>query len=70
MIMYFLSNLLTDNLKYHKEEILETKWIDLNAIKEMKQEEFRSYPVIEKIIENIESRNLYSLDIFNKLSNI
>lgn len=70
MMMYFLSNLLTDNLKYNKEEILETEWMDISKIKNMEHEEFRSYPVIEKIIENIESRNLYSLDIFNKLSKI
>ncbi len=61
MMIHFLANLVEDSLIYNTDEILETKWIDIEEIKNMKEEEFRSYPVVKSIIENLEKQNLYDL---------
>ena len=69
-MMYFLSNLVSEDLEYKTEEILERNWIDINQIKNMKSEEFRSYPVIERIIENLEKQNLFNLEMLVNLPKI
>lgn len=69
-MMYFLSNLVSEDLEYKTEEILERNWIDINQIKNMKSEEFRSYPVVEKIIENLEKQNLFNLEMLVNLPKI
>ncbi len=69
-MMYFLSNLVSEDLEYKTEEILERNWIDINQIKNMKSEEFRSYPVVERIIENLEKQNLFNLEMLVNLPKI
>lgn len=63
MMIHFLADLVEDNLLYNTDEILETKWIDIEQIKNMKEEEFRSYEVVKNILENLEEQNLYDLNI-------
>lgn len=69
-MMYFLSNLVSEDLEYKTEEIVERNWIDINQIKNMKSEEFRSYPVVERIIENLEKQNLFNLEMLVNLPKI
>lgn len=69
MMIHFLANLVEDNLLYDTDEIIETKWIDIEQIKNMKEEEFRSYPVVKSIIENLEKQNLYDLNIIKDIKN-
>ena len=69
MMIHFLANLVEDNLLYNTDEILETKWIDIEQIKNMKEEEFRSYEVVKNIIENLEKQNLYDLNIIKDIKN-
>lgn len=67
MMIHFLANLVEDNLLYYTDEIIETKWIDIEQIKNMKEEEFRGYPVVKSIIENLEKQNLYDLGIIENI---
>ncbi len=67
LMVYFLADLEKSGLKYDTDEILETKWIDINEIRNMREEEFRSYPVIKNIIESLEERKLYELDVYKNL---
>lgn len=69
MMIHFLANLVEDNLLYNTDEILETKWIDIEQIKNMKEEEFRSYEVVKNILENLEKQNLYDLNIIKEVKN-
>lgn len=69
MMIHFLANLVEDNLLYDTDEIIETKWMDIEQIKNMKEEEFRSYPVVKSIIENLEKQNLYDLNIIKDIKN-
>ena len=70
LLIHFLADLIEENLPYNTEKILEKKWIEIEKIKNMKEDEFRSYPVIKSIIESLENNNLYDLEIFKHLSSI
>lgn len=56
MMIHFLSDLKDDSSMYHKDEILETKWISIDEIKKMQEEDFRCYPVVRDIIKCLETR--------------
>ena len=70
IMMHFLADLLETNMEYDTNEILENKWLTLDEIKNMKEEEFRNYPVIKQIIESLETDNLYELNIIKNMPNI
>lgn len=70
IMIHLLADLISETMNYNTSEIMETKWIDINQIKQMKQEEFRSYPVIKFIIESLEQNRLYNLDIIENLSDL
>ena len=63
VMMHFLSDLVNEENSYDKDEILETKWISIDEIKNMDEKEFRSSAVVKQIINDIEKQNLYDLDI-------
>ena len=68
-MFHFLGNIVEETLSYNYDEILETKWIDIEELKNMKKEELRSPAVVEKIIDSIEKKELYDLEIFKDLPN-
>lgn len=70
LIIYFLADLVEEKFSYDANEILETKWLTIDEIKNMDEQEFRSYPVVKKILESIETNDLYKIDIFKDLNNI
>lgn len=70
IMIYFLSDLLEEKLEYFTDEILETKWFTINEIKEMNKDDFRSYSVVESIIESIENKKLYDLETIKNLRDI
>lgn len=70
IMFHFLANIIEDGLEYFTDEILETKWLTLNEIKNMQKEEFRSYPVVKTIIDSIENKKLYDLEIVKDLQNV
>lgn len=70
MMFHFLADLMEDGLEYFTDEILETKWLTLNEIKNMKEDEFRSYPVIKTIIDSLENEKLYDLETIKNLQSI
>lgn len=69
-MIYFLADLLEKKSSYNTDEILETKWLDIEEIKNMKKEEFRCYPVIQDVIKSLEDKEFYELDIIKNLSEI
>ena len=70
ILMHFLANVVENNLEYDTDEILETKWISINELKNMSKDEFRSYPVIKNILKSLETQKLYELDMYEDLQNI
>ncbi len=67
IMLHFLGNIIESNLPYFTDEIMETKWISIEEIKNMKEEEFRSYPVVKNIIESLENGKLYELDLIKRV---
>lgn len=67
IMLHFLADLLEEGAGYDTNEIIETKWISMDEINNMKKEEFRSYAVLSSIIESIESKKLYDLDLYKNL---
>ena len=70
IMFHFLGNIVEETQSYNYDEILETKWIKIEELKKMKEEEFRSPAVVKKIIESIEKNELYNLEIFKDIPNL
>lgn len=67
IMLHFLADIVEEGFEYFTNEILETKWLTLNEIKNMREDEFRSYPVIKTIIDSIENEKLYNLEVIKNL---
>ena len=70
VMMHFLSDLVNEENSYSKDEILETKWISIDEIKNMDEKEFRSSAVVKQIINDIEKQNLFDLNIVKDMPQI
>lgn len=70
IMIHILADLVNDYMQYNKNEIIETKWIELEQLKKMKADELRSYSVANFIIQNLEKKKLYNLDIIQNLTNL
>lgn len=69
-MIHILADLVNNSIQYNKDEIIETKWIELEQLKKMKSDGLRSYPVANFIIQNLEGKKLYELDIIQNLTNL
>lgn len=67
MIIYYLADLIDEDVIYKTDEILEKKWLSIDEIKKMNKEDIRNYDIVEQIIKNIELRKTYSLEIINNI---
>lgn len=67
IMIHFLAKVLKKSKKYNTNEILEIKWMPINELKKMKKEEFRSYTVIKKVLESIENKCLYPINMINDM---
>ena len=70
VMMHFLSDLVNEENSYDKDEMLETKWISIDEIKNMDEQEFRSSAVVKQIINDIEKQNLFDLNIVKDMPQI
>lgn len=70
IMIHFLANLEEEKQQYNQNEILEKKWIHINEIKKMQHKEFRSFAVVNQIINDIESKNLYTTEIVKNMPSI
>lgn len=65
ILVRFTADILEENIKFDKDEILEVKWIDVEEIKNMTEKELRGYEANIKVIEDIEKNRIYPLEIFD-----
>lgn len=70
IMIHILADLVSEAVSYNKDEIIETKWIELEELKKMKNDELRSYPVVNFILQNLEKEKLYELHIIQNLTNL
>lgn len=66
-MIFFLAHVLKENPEYSSDEILETKWISIEKIKEMNKEEFRNYAVVEAILNSLNNNELYEINEFENI---
>lgn len=65
VLVRFTAEILEENIKFDTNEILEVKWIDIEEIKNMTENQLRGHKSNLKCIENIEKNNIYPLEIFD-----
>ena len=65
VLVLFIANILDENIKFDKDEILDVKWFDIEEIRNMTEKELRGYKANIKVIENIEKNQIYPLELFD-----
>lgn len=65
ILIKFTAEIVEENIKFDKNEILEVKWIDIEEIKNMTKKELRGYEANLKDIEDLEKNKIYPLEIFD-----
>lgn len=65
ILVKFTADIIEENIKFDKDEILEVKWIDIEEVKKMTDKELRAYKVNIKELEKIEKNKVYPLEIFD-----
>lgn len=63
----FTAELLEESINYNKNEILDVQWIEIEEIKNMKNEQLRDYDMGMKAIEYIENNKVYPLEILQNM---
>ena len=61
----FTADVIEENIKFDSDEILDVKWLDIDEVKNMTQEQLRAYDVSTKIIKDFEDKKIFSLEVFN-----
>lgn len=65
IMIRFTADILEENIKFDKSEILDVKWIDIEEVKHMPQRELRGYDTTIQFIKDFEDKRIYPLEIFN-----
>ena len=64
IIIRFVAKIEEENIVFNENEILDVKWIDLDDIKNMKEDELRGYNLNLKFLSDYENNNIYPVEIF------
>ena len=64
IMVRFVAKIEEENIKFNKSEILDVKWIDIEDIKNMKEEELRGYNMSLKFLDDYEKKHIYPVEIF------
>ena len=65
IMIRFTAEVLEENIKFDTKEILDVKWIHIEEVKNMNDQELRGYDTIIQYIKDFEDKKIYSIDIFN-----
>lgn len=65
ILIRFTADILEENIKFDKDEILEVKWIDIEKIKKFTEKELRGYEINIKTLDDLEQKRIYPLEIFD-----
>ena len=70
LMVYFLAEPIEYKINFDTTEIMETKWVDIEELKNMDKNDLRSHAIVEQIIQTLESGTLYNLEIIKEKPNI
>ena len=65
VIVKFTADIIDENIKFDDKEILDVKWINIEKVKNMTNQELREYDMAIQDIKYFEDRKIYPLDVFN-----
>ena len=67
ILINFVAELIEENIKFNKEEILDVKWLNKRDIEKMDYTSLRDEKLIKRTLEIFEENKLYPLDIIEIL---
>lgn len=67
IVVKFTADILDENIKFDTKEILDVKWIDIEEIKNMTNQELREYDMAIQDIKDFEVGKIYPLELFNNV---
>lgn len=65
ILFHFIGKVTGGSLNLEEDEISDSKWISVNDLLEIKNENLREPSVIKQIIDNLLKENLHSISVFN-----
>lgn len=65
LMVRFTADILEEDIKFDTNEILDVKWIDIEEIKKMTEQELRGYDTSVQFIKYFEEGKIYPLEIFD-----
>lgn len=65
IIVKFTADIIEENIKFDTNEILDVKWIDIEEVKNMTEQELRGYDTGIQLIKDFEDKKVYPMEIFD-----
>lgn len=65
LMVRFTADIIEENIKFDTDEILDVKWLDIENVKNMTEQELRGYDTSIQFIKDFEDNKIYPLEIFN-----
>lgn len=60
----FTADIIEENIKFDTNEILDVKWIDIEEVKNMTEQELRGYDTSIQLLKEFEDKKVYPMEIF------
>lgn len=65
IMVKFTADIIEENIKFDTNEILDVKWIDIEEVKNMTEQELRGYDTGIQLLKNFEDKKVYPMEIFD-----
>ena len=65
IMVKFTADIIEENIKFDTNEILDVKWIDIEEVKNMTEQELRGYDTGIQLLKDFEDKKVYPMEIFD-----
>lgn len=65
IIVKFTADIIDENIKFDTKEILDVKWLDIEKVINMTEQELRGYETAIQDIKNFKNKKIYPLDVLD-----
>lgn len=65
IMVKFTADIIEENIKFNTNEILDVKWIDIEEVKNMTEQELRGYDTGIQLLKDFEDKKIYPMEIFD-----
>lgn len=70
LMVKFVADIIEENIKFDENEILDAKWIDIEKVKSMPEQELRGHSMLMNFIKAFEENKVYPVEIFDNIEYI